>query len=236
MIPTTLTFVPGTMCDRRVWAPVWRELNGQFAVGYIPIETRLTREGIVRLFEEAGSAGEPLHLVAFSMGGYLALEYALDNPDRVASLVTVCSSAFGLNDKEKAERARAVDYLASHDYRGIPASRLNQFVHPSHQSDPNVADVIRAMDRDLGKDVLIAQLRETSARVSLAPRLGKLTCPVLMIGCDSDPFLPPEELQRMGSLTPHAETELVKDAGHMLPLEQPAWLAARIAKFHSGQN
>jgi pimeloyl-ACP methyl ester carboxylesterase len=228
----TLTFVPATMCDRRVWGLVWRELGGRFPVRYIPIETELTHDGMLELFDRAASGG-PLNLVAFSMGGYLALQYALDNPGHVASLVVIGTSAFGLSDAEKAERARAVDYLTTHEYRGIPSSRINPFIHPSRQSDPGVVDVIRAMDRDLGKDVLIAQLRETTQRALLEPRLGELACPVLLIGCDSDPYLSPADLERMHKLIPHSQSELARDAGHMLPLEQPAWLAARIAKFHS---
>ena len=100
----TLTFVPGTMCDRRVWEPVWSALGGAFGVGYIPVEARLTRADIRTAFDEAAATG-PLHLVGFSMGGYLSLEYALDRPERVASLAVICSSARGLSDEEKADRA-----------------------------------------------------------------------------------------------------------------------------------
>ncbi|HPI48960.1 MAG TPA: alpha/beta fold hydrolase [Hyphomonadaceae bacterium] len=185
------------------------------------------------LIHSAASTGDPLHLVAFSMGGYLALEYALDNPGRVASLVTVASSAFGLTEAEAAERVRALDLLAKHDYRGIPPARINQFVHPSHQHDPVVVDVIRAMDRDLGKPVLMAQLKETSTRTSLAPRLAELDIPVLLIGADSDPFVPFQSIDRMVGLIRNATPIKARDAGHMIPLEQPDWLAARIADFHA---
>ncbi len=232
----TLTFVPGTMCDRRVWEPVWRELNGRFPVGYIPVETTFTHDGMIGLFDIAAAAGGKLNLVAFSMGGYLALQYTLDHPDRVASLAVIGTSAFGLSEKGKAERGRALEYLATHEYRGIPPSRINPFVHPSHQSDPGVVDVVRAMDRDLGKEVLMAQLRETTQRVSLEPRLGELDCPVLLVGSDSDPYLSPADLERMHVLTQHSRRELARDAGHMLPLELPAWLAARLAEFHSARN
>jgi hypothetical protein len=34
--------------------------------------------------------------------------------------------------------------------------RLQQFVHPSRWTDPDVVDVIRAMERDLGKETLVA--------------------------------------------------------------------------------
>jgi pimeloyl-ACP methyl ester carboxylesterase len=228
-----LTFLPGTMCDQRLWHPVWRALGTRFSCDYVPIESETTRAGMLGLIHSAASTGDPLHIVAFSMGGYLALQYALDNPGRVASLITVGSSAFGLTPKEAAERVRALELLEKHDYRGMPTSRLNQFVHPRHQSDPAVVDVIRAMDRDLGKPVLVAQLKETSTRASLAPRLPDLDIPVMLIGADSDPFVPWSTVEKMAGLISGARTAMAKDAGHMMPLEQPDWLAARIAAFHA---
>lgn len=228
-----LTFLPGTMCDQRLWASVRARLEPRFSTDYVAIESEATREGMLGLIHSTASAGDPLHLVAFSMGGYLALQYTLDNPGRVASLATIASSAFGLTDAEAAERVRALDLLAKHDYRGIPPARINQFVHPSHRSDPAVVDVIRAMDRDLGKSVLVAQLTETSTRASLAPRLAELDIPVLLIGADSDPFVPWTSIERMAALIPGSKAIRAENAGHMIPLEQPDWLAARIADFHA---
>lgn len=229
-----LTFLPGTMCDQRLWRPVWQRLIPRFSCDYVSTETEQTREGMLGLIHSVASVGEPIDLVAFSMGGYLALEYALANPGRVASLITVGSSAFGLTDQEKADRARALAMLEKHDYRGMPATRLNQFVHPSRQADPQVVDVIRAMDRDLGKTVLVAQLKETSTRPSLAPRLAELEIPVLLVGADSDPFAPWETIERMAALIPGAKAVLARNAGHMVPLEQPDWLAQQIVEFHAG--
>jgi pimeloyl-ACP methyl ester carboxylesterase len=228
-----LTFLPGTMCDQRLWKPVWQRLIPRFSCDYVSVETQTTRAGMLNLIHSVASMGEPLHLVAFSMGGYLAFEYALANPGRVASLITVASSAFGLTDREKADRARAIAMLERHDYRGMPTTRLNQFVHPSRQSDPAVTDTIRAMDRDLGKPVLMAQLKETSTRASLAARLPELEIPILLIGADSDPFVPTSAIDQMAELIPNARSLIARDAGHMIPLEQPDWLADRIAEFHS---
>ena len=104
LVAEILTFLPGTMCDQRLWAPVWQRLIPRFSCDYVPTETQPTREGMLGLIHSAASVGEPLNLVAFSMGGYLALEYALANPGQVASLVTIGSSAFGLTDQEKADR------------------------------------------------------------------------------------------------------------------------------------
>lgn len=225
----TLSFIPGTMCDARVWAPVRQRLADRFETAYLPIETQLTRAGMMAVIENAQA---PLNLVAFSMGGYLALTHALKHPGRVASLIVVGSSPFSLSDAELAQRRRAVDYLSTHPYAGATPGRLAQFVHPSRRSDPAVIDIVRAMDLDLGHDVVVAQLKETSVRIDLSPRLGELSCPVLVIGADSDPFVPLDTLYRMHALIPGSRIAEARDAGHMIPLEQPDWLARQIADFY----
>lgn len=231
-MPPNLAFLPGTMCDQRVWAPVRERLEPCFSGHYIATETQATREAMLAMIDSTAMASGPLHLVAFSMGGYLGLDYALTRPDRVASLITVASSAFGLTPEEAADRVRALDLLEKHEYRGISQARINQFVHHSHQSDAKVVDVIRAMDRDLGKQVLMNQLKETSQRASLAPRLPGLAIPALFIAADNDPFVSPETVERMAQLAPSAATDIAREAGHMIPLEQPDWLAGRIVTFH----
>jgi pimeloyl-ACP methyl ester carboxylesterase len=228
---TSLTFVPGTMCDRRVWEPVWRALGHRVSPRYIPIETRLTREAIRAAFDEAAADG-PMHLIGFSMGGYLSLEYATEYPQRVASLVTLCTSAYGLSEEEKAERAKVIAFLETHDYRGISTSRMNVFVHPSRHDDTGVTDVIRAMDRDLGQNVLLAQMRETTRRVSLMDRVAELACPTLFIGADDDRLVRRDHIEEMHARAAHSRLAIAAGAGHMLPLEQPEWLAGRIADFY----
>ena len=120
------------MCDRRVWEPLWRALGMDFPRAYIPLELARTGQEFRDLIDkEACLAGdEGLNLVAFSMGGYLALEYAINNPGRVRSLVAISSSAFGLHDDEKRQRQTALDYLRTHPYNGIADARLKQMIHP----------------------------------------------------------------------------------------------------------
>ena len=229
----TLTFVPGTMCDRRVWDPVWNALQDGFGFDYIPIETARNRQDVRALFETARNGEEKLNLIAFSMGGYMAIEFALRHPERVNTLTTVSSSAFGLHDEEKRQRLATIRFLETANYVGVTDRRLNQMLHPDHRRDEHIKGIMRAMDRDLGRDVLIAQLRETSDRVDLGPRLPELTCPVHLIGADADPFLTPAQLAAMQRAIPDARASLAKDSGHMVPLERPDWLAGVIRTFFS---
>jgi pimeloyl-ACP methyl ester carboxylesterase len=219
------------MCDRRLWASTWRILPGRFGTSYVATETELTRAGIRRLIADAGAA-DRLDLIGFSMGGYFALEYALGHPERVASLVMISASAYGLTDAEIAERRKAIGYLEAHDYHGIAQARLAQFVHPSRAHDPVVAGVMREMDRDLGKETLLAQLRETTERVSLGPRLGELAMPVMLVGAEADIFSPPATIRRMEAAIRDVRVAIAADTGHMIPLERPEWLAQQIADFY----
>lgn len=231
----TLHFVPGTMCDARVWQPVRDRVSSGFETAYIPLETARNAAEFRERFHQAFAAQDaPLHLVAFSMGGYLALEFAIDHPDKIASVITVCSSAFGLHDAEKKQRKAAIDYLEKHTYRGIADARIRQMVHPDHFRDEQLKQTMRDMDRDIGLDILKIQLRETSDRVDLYPRLSEIQCPALILGADEDPFLTPEQRAQMAEALPHGQSAGAENSGHMLPLEQPDWLAQQIIFFHSG--
>jgi pimeloyl-ACP methyl ester carboxylesterase len=97
------------------------------------------------------------HLVAFSMGAYLALEHALAHPERVASLVLIANSARGLGEEEKERRQRTMAALENHPFVGMPPSQLRSFVHPSHLDDPAIAGVIHRMALDLGKDTMLGR-------------------------------------------------------------------------------
>jgi pimeloyl-ACP methyl ester carboxylesterase len=150
----------------------------------------------------------------------------------VGSLIMISASAYGLTDAEIAERRKAITYLSTHDYHGIAPARIAQFVHSSRTDDPAVAGVMRDMDRDLGKATLIAQLTETTDRVSLGPRLGELGMPVMLIGADADNFSPPPTIRRMEAAIRDVRVSIAADTGHMIPLERPSWLARQIAGFH----
>jgi len=59
-------------------------------------------------FGELPCFGEPVHLIGYSMGGRLAMQYAACFPEKVASL-TVISAHFGLRDPQEKEERLAVD-------------------------------------------------------------------------------------------------------------------------------
>ncbi len=229
-VKTTISMVPGTMCDSRLWSRMAPHLGDQFELQHIAIERCFGKEAIKQKL--ASEITGKTNLLGFSMGGYLSMEFALQYPGRINSLVIICASDAGLAGQELAMRNQYTNWLQEHEYKGISKQRLSRFIHPDHFSDNSLVDTIQAMDRELGKPVLLNQLQETSAREPLAHKFANSQFNVLIVGAEKDSLVPQQDLMHMAELIPNSQLEIIGQSGHMLPLEQPEILAKRILRFY----
>jgi len=106
---TRLDFIPGTLCDARMWSRLLPLLGEQYACHHVPLPEAQTREQMHALIGQHSATRA--HLVAFSLGAYLALEYTLRHPQRVQSLTLIANSARGLTPGEIAARQRIMQTL-----------------------------------------------------------------------------------------------------------------------------
>ncbi|OHU96402.1 hypothetical protein BIW53_06525 [Pseudoalteromonas byunsanensis] len=225
--------VPGTQCNQRLWERLVPLLDGEIQSNHVAIERCATHAQMLAEIDRALSLGG--HLLGFSMGGYLALQYALEHPNKVHSLVLLASSALGLSDDEKQVRKGMLDFLQTHTYQGMSSARIRQFVSQQRWQDHELHSVIKDMDKSLGGATLLRQIQETSWRQDLSLLLAELKCKVLIIGGRQDQKVPQEDLQAMTKQLSNAELLWLDDCGHMLPLEQPQALAQILNQFYLGQ-
>ncbi len=230
-----VTFLPGLMCDQRLWQSTWPLLSDaitpkhiQFALS--PDIQSMASDVDQHLALAPHQSKQVIDLVGFSMGGYVALHYALNYPGKVKRLVIIAASAWGLTDEEQKQRLHIINYIKKNNYSGIAKQRIAQFVHPSHINDP-VVDVIRDMDKSLGKETLVAQMQANTDRPSLAEQLNQLDIPVLIIGAVADQLVSKRDLQLMADNIPNGQLELLDHTGHMIPLEAPQQLAEQLNQF-----
>jgi pimeloyl-ACP methyl ester carboxylesterase len=228
--PIRLDLVPGTLCDQRLWSKLVPLLPADIAVSHVPLFKARTRAQMQTLI--SARTAPPSHLVAFSMGAYLALEHALAHPNRVASLVLISSSARGLRAEEKERRQRSMAVLEKHAFAGTTASQLRSFVLPGHLDDPSITGVIQQMSLDLGKETMLAQFAASMERADLMERLRELRCPVLIVGSEEDAMVRAADLRAMAELMPGATLEIITGSGHMIPLEAPDKLRDALVTFH----
>jgi pimeloyl-ACP methyl ester carboxylesterase len=233
--PLRLDLIPGTLCDERMWARV-APLLGDFDLHHVPLHKARTREQMRELI--ATHSAPKTHLVGFSLGAYLAVEYAVAHPERIETLVLIANSCKGLLPAEVEARKRIVGMLEKNAYSGMTRHRLRELLAPAHLEDTSITAPIQDMAVDLGKEVLLAQFTTTIDRVDYMDRLHALPFPVLIVGAEGDQLADAADLRAMAALLPDARLHMIADdaqepSGHMVPLEAPVTLSEQMRAFYA---
>ncbi len=166
----------------------------------------------------------PAHVVGLSMGGRLALRFALDQPNAVKSLTLIDPALEGFPWSESWDRQMA-PILAAAGAGDVHAARQLWLAHELFEParrDPQVAAALGAMvDR-----YSVWHWRNTDpVRRPASPAidcLAAVACPTLVILGELD--LPDftEIAQRLAAGIPGAALHTIADTGHMANMEAPA--------------
>lgn len=222
-------FFPGTLCDERVFLPLWRTLNISQR-RYVPLQWAASQEEMLALSEDRILDDEKVHLVGYSMGGFIAALVAQRNPNNVASVTLIGYNPEGLSKEEFAKRKQLTTILKQGNFKPDNDAYLSRFIHPTRLDDENVAGIVKSMAQDLGKTTLLNHTLATTPRESTVKSLAKINAPVTLITAQQDAIAPAEVILQLKSALPKAAFHTVNDAGHMLVLEQTDAVASIIAK------
>ncbi|MDO6566717.1 alpha/beta hydrolase [Alteromonas sp. 1_MG-2023] len=221
-------FLPGTLCDERVWLPVWQRMKISQR-RYVPLQWAATKDDMLALTSDRVIQDEKVHLVGFSMGGYVAALWASKNMEHVASITLIGYDAKGLDSQEITRRKQLVTMLNSGGFKPENPAYFALFVHPTHQESSEVMGVVQSMAEDLGKNTLLAHTQATTPRKDFVNTLAKSKVPVNIIAATDDEVATLTSLQAMADNIPSANLFKVEDAGHMMLLEQPEKLATLLS-------
>jgi pimeloyl-ACP methyl ester carboxylesterase len=172
-------------------------------------------------------------LVGFSMGGYVAQEFALKHPKRIQKLILIGSSSEGYPPKEKEIIVRALPQIEKGLFRGLTEKRLKEFLHPRSYEDKSIRDLIHSMAGVDAGEVYLRQLKATLDRRNLSAEIRKIQCPISLIAGKDDQIIPVDSILRMERYAPDAEINVVPDCGHFVPLEKPERVNEIIYEFAS---
>jgi pimeloyl-ACP methyl ester carboxylesterase len=170
-------------------------------------------------------------VVAFSMGAYVAMHFAVSYPNRIQKMMLMATSAKGLNAQELQLRKSTIDFLVEHNYKGISTARALQFLHPKHHQHTDLIQIIKDMDARLGKAVLVRQLKATSQRVDLTKKLTNIQAKVHIIAAKEDALVAVEDVKQTQQQFTKATISIQKNCGHMIPLEMPDLVQESILRF-----
>jgi pimeloyl-ACP methyl ester carboxylesterase len=162
-----------------------------------------------------------------SMGGAVAMDFAIRYPERTQALIAMCTAAkFNI----PAERLGALEAVA----KGRASQQFTNDGYSPRTIKENV-DVIR---EGWGEQVRTdPRVRWTDVKacagVDLTADLGKIKKPVLVLAGADDVATTPADAEVIAERIAGAKLVKIADAAHKLPTERPAELNADIEKFLS---
>lgn len=238
MSATPLYFIPGAMCDERLWLPVIEYLNTSSPPKYrcellaIP-KTDDLNTAISELLATINLTGgnQPCHIIGFSLGGYLAASLAAKHPKRVAKLFLVSSMPSVLSERLTKERRRTVAFLSKHGYKGVSIERAKALVDNSQHENEDLLTLIQTMDHQSGGQTLIQQLKLTMQRENVLEKLHLHQLPVRFSVGECDIKVDVEVLTQLVHHYGNMDLMITPSIGHMFPLEAPSVVAQQIQQW-----
>ncbi len=222
---STIVLIPGLLCTSALFAAQQAELAKTHKV-LVADTTGLDSLTAMarRLLEETDG---PLILFGLSMGGYIAMETARLDPDRVRGLGLFSSGARADTEDKKKMRRELVRLSSIGRFKGVTPRLLPTFLSPQAAEDEQLTQTVMQMAEQVGQHNFALQQKAIADRRDQRPHLPGYSGPCVVVCGDIDELTPPELSHEMAELLPDSELRLLPDVGHLSTMEAPqACLAA----------
>jgi len=195
------------------------------------------RADIAALLDHLGE--ESTHVVGLSRGGQIALDFAIEFPDRVRSLVVAAGGVGGFDGGDEApdgwEQVEA--WTAAHDWGPVAEWETAYWADGPGQPSDRVDPAIRSKVHEWILTTYQAEKEEGQPQPLDPPaagRLAELRAPLLvMLGTLDDPGTS-QAMRHLAAAVPGARLEVFEGSAHMLNLEQPDRFNTSLREFLDG--
>ena len=203
----------------RVIAPHFRGMGQSEAPGFPGVTWTISDHAadLVSFMEELGLGRAAL--VAHAFGGFVAMQVAVDHPERVASMILVDASAW----VEGKTRDGFPAWAEKAEHLGMAAlveSAMDRWFVPRIRRDPATLDLYRRMVAANPPMGYAANCRGIP-QFDLRGELGRITAPTLVVAGTEDYSISLQQKRDLAEGIPGARFVAVEDASHTVPEEQP---------------
>jgi pyruvate dehydrogenase E2 component (dihydrolipoamide acetyltransferase) len=183
--------------------------------------------GAVLDFMDAEAIGKA-HLVGHSLGGAVALDLALNHPDRVRSVTAICSAGLG----PEIDMVYIDGFMAAKRRKQLQPVLEMLVADPAMVSREMIEDVLKFKRLD-GVETALNRIIEGTfpggrQALQLTGRLGELSVPVQIVWGRKDRIIP---VRHTEGLPNSVRVHVFDDAGHMVHMEKAAEVNDLIRTF-----
>ena len=214
----------------------WRDVVNEFATDHrviIPLlpvyEMPLSQAGVPGLvayvegFVAAIGLPPSFTLLGNSLGGHVALVYALKNPARVNRMVLTGSSGLF-------ENSMGASFPKRGNYAYVKERVGFTFYDPNLATQELVDEVFDVTNSN-AKCLRMIAIARSAQRHNLSKELAKITVPVLLVWGLNDTITPPPVAHEFARLLPQAELRFLDHCCHAPMMERPAGFNAYLRRF-----
>lgn len=159
---------------------------------------------------------EKAALAGHSMGGYVALAFAREYPNRVSGLALVSSQAATDTPERKEGR-----YKTAQDVFENGVAVVADAMTPKLSANKKVQDFANLLTKAQSKSGVVGALKAMAEREDSTPVLSQFIFPLVLIHGDADALIPMDRAKDVKSILPGARLIELHGAGHMPMLEFP---------------
>jgi pimeloyl-ACP methyl ester carboxylesterase len=218
-----LVFVPGMMCDARLFMPQIVALSNRHPITIAPI----TRNSDIGSMAATLLAAAPKRfaLVGADMGGMVAMEVLRQAPERVDRVCLIGTTPLPETPDEAADREPLIISAKAGNFAKVLEEALCPDALAPGVQRIEIMDQLKTMAAELGPDVFERQCRALQRRRDQQRTLRKSNVPVHLVCGYHDAVTPVRRHETMAELIPHAQLTVVDGAGHIPTLEAPEQMA-----------
>ena len=215
-----LVFLPGMMCDARLFGPQIAELSADMAVMCAPVTQGERIEEIASgLLDQLPKR---FALAGLSMGGIVAMEILRRAPDRITRIALMDTNPLAETPAFAALREPQIVRVRSGRLLEVMRDEMKpNYLAPGPQRT-DVLNLVMDMAETLGPEVFVRQSRALQRRRDQQVVLRKCRVPALVLCGRHDELCPVKRHSFMAELIPYAELVVLENSGHLPTLEQPA--------------
>lgn len=157
-----------------------------------------------------------------SMGGYILFEFWRVMPRRVLGLILCDTKAEADTDDARENRLEMADAVRKNGTSQLAQAMPEKLLGKTTQDKKieMVSEISKSIKSTNPEAVAQAQLAMAS-RADSIQTLDSIIAPTLILVGEEDVLTPPQAAQSMHDKIPTAKIEIIQQAGHLSPLEQP---------------